>query len=504
MTGRSTAWRLCTLGLAAALLAMLGGCEHSSVEEEEPPLMADEEAIKIVNSLSTQALVFNAISTNVQANDLMRRNPLHTLFTHNGGMSHIRQQLRDPGAREFMEYLVGCALDSSQTLTWSSANANYQGTWKGKLGLCTEWKFNKPTTACLNRVSACLLARNNAFGLRVKLSLRGEHPDAGVFALSPVAYPADFDPSTQQSPASLSSCGMGPQPAGDAGRDCGWSADFIGRCRPGQTVRLGAGGQAPDQCDAGTPLGSNDAGMSDGGVMVRVCEGIASCDSTSPRLKAASDGSCGTSEPAVSFTCPASSYFNVMKASRDTLPLAGATVGVEPSTDAGTSYPVSEQQVYRYREGAFYGNLFKPDRLEVDVTALEDGGVTIKQADGGAWSGSLPGSVYRDMYVCPDPAWTQEAAYATHRVCALPSTGANCAARVLPNCQVQCETSDGTQQPGDGDYERCHGPADELWTEPVTVYLHAPCDLMPPGAAGPCQRDRGERLPFSTQDSSGW
>jgi hypothetical protein len=502
MAVRSGPWLLCVLGLASSMLAMLGGCEHFAVEEDST-LMTDEEGIKIVNSLSTQALVLNAISTNPSANALMGQSSLYDLFMFNGGNDYMRQQLRDARAREFMEYLVGCALDSSQAVPWSSLDPNYYGVWNGKLGLCSEWLFNAPSEACLNRVSACLLARNNAFGKKVDLSLRGEHEDGGVFILSSAAAPAGFDPSTNQPPSSLSGCDGGSSSPGNAGRNCGWAADFVGSCKPGETVRLGAGGVSPDQCNSGTPLGSNDAGT-DGGVMVRVCEGISSCDSSSYRLQAASAGSCGTTEPAVSFTCPSSGYFNVMKASRDTSPLAGMTVGVEAIPNAGTTYPVSEQHAYRYREGAFYGNLFKPEQLEVDVRALDDGGVMIHLADGGPWTGSVPGSVYREMYVCPDPAWTQEAAYATQRVCAIPSATANCAAKVLPHCQQQCATSDGSQQPGDGDYERCRGPGDTVWTEPVTVFLNGPCDLAPAtGTKGLCGRDRGS-LSAGPEDGSGW
>jgi hypothetical protein len=89
------------------------------------------------------------------------------------------------------------------------------------------------------------------------------------------------------------------------------------------------------------------------------------------------------------------------------------------------------------------------------------------------------------MYVCTAPEWSQGDAYATHRVCALPEQNANCAATVVGSCEL-CGTADAPPVLGDGDYGNCRDPHDNIWAEPVTVFLHSPCDLMPAGQLGLC------------------
>src|SRR5690606_31778227 len=125
-----------------------------------------------------------------------------------------------------------------------------------------------PSQACLHRVSACILARNNAFGRRVELSLRGEDAsNPHKFELAPVTLPAEYEPNTSARVASFEACSSH---GGSALRDCGWTVDALGRCSPGQTVRLGAGGSAPDACAHPEPLGTTLSGRA----VLRVCEGL--------------------------------------------------------------------------------------------------------------------------------------------------------------------------------------------------------------------------------------
>ena len=163
------------------------------------------------------------------------------------------------------------------------------------------------------------------------------------------------------------------------------------------------------------------------------------------------------------------------------------TVNVAVSLDPNATYPVSETVAFPYREGAFYGNLFTSNlAAEVTVIPSKTGGDGTQQIS----RSLVSGSVYPEMYVCPDPGWTQAAAYATHRVCALPNQGANCAATVLDSCNRVCGTSDAAPVLGDGDYGTCKSPQGTLWPEPITVFLHSPCDLMLMlnGGSGMCSR----------------
>jgi hypothetical protein len=97
----------------------------------------------------------------------------------------------------------------------------------------------------------------------------------------------------------------------------------------------------------------------------------------------------------------------------------------------------------------------------------------------------IQGSVYLQMYSCYDPNWSSGSAYSTNRVCALPSSGANCAATVTGPCwnpsnpsAAMCATQDGPQVAGDGDFELCKDPWGVIWEEPVTTFLNTACDTV--------------------------
>jgi hypothetical protein len=479
MTVRARCSQWCIRGLGVSLLIALGGCGPALPGEEEAGWETEtrEDAIRIPNSLTTQALIFNGLTTNKLANQMLGTKPLNALFAPPGD-PYIQNQLWDPNARALMPYLVSCALSGSQSLPWKDPTTGILGVWKGRMGLCSEWATQPPSKECLERVSACLLARNNAFGKRVELSARGEHPTSpAAFALEPVTRPTEYDPSTSQRLASFYPCSTSTQ---GVQRNCGWTVDAIGSCEPGQPVRLGAGGRAPDMC-SGATLGS-----SSGRAVVRVCEDIAGCDDGGPRLLAQSEGSCASTAPAVTFTCPAAGYFSVMTAPYASSLAATATVQVE----SPASYRLSEAEVFSVREGAFFGTIFDPSALAVEVIVREG------QVSGG--DRVVEGSVYRKMFSCYDSAWVNSTASATHRVCALPASTSNCAATVTGACRdpnntsypaSRCMTDDGPQVAGDGDFQECRDTVGNMWKEPVTVYLHAACDVVGgSGTSGLCAR----------------
>ncbi|HSP79165.1 MAG TPA: hypothetical protein VLQ93_11580, partial [Myxococcaceae bacterium] len=391
-------------------------------------------------------------------------------------------------AQHFMEYLVGCALNDAQSIDWEDPLTHTVKTWEGRAGLCPDWELTAPSDECKHRVSACILARNNAFGRRVELSLRGENPqESASFALETHTAAVGHDPDLGMDVPSFQACtthqsGMH--------RDCGWEPGWIGQCEPGETVRLGAGGVAPDQCGTGAALGSASGSR----MMLRVCDGIIGCDESGARFLTQSEGTCGTAMPAVSFTCPASGYFNVMGAPYDSSQSGTVSVGVETGTPANTAYGSAEGEVFRYREGAFYGTIFDSKALATKVYVGKDNKVVGRSA-------VISGSVYMRMFSCYAPEWGYGEAYATHRVCALPGSGENCAATVTGACvsrsdpsypASRCLMEDGPLVQGDGDFEECYDSFEGMWMEPVTVYLHSPCDLLP-SPAGLCARE-GEQI----------
>jgi hypothetical protein len=473
------------------LLVSLGGCQPEMSPLEEASLGAQEADIRIVNSLTTQALVLNALTTNPTANAMLGTSALGALFHPQTGSPYIRQQLLDVDAQQVMGYLASCALSETQSLSWKHPVTGAVSTWPGKLGLCSSWYDTLPSQECLSRVSACMVARNNALGRRVELSLRGEVPgNPDVFKLEPKTLPAQHDPDTAQRVASFHECAT---PGQGVGRNCGWSVDYIGKCEPGEQVRLGAGGVPPDQCVDGRALGMSTGSR----MMMRVCSGISGCDNNGPRYLTQSEGSCGGTAPAVSFTCPAQGYFNVMKAPWSSTQSGTIEVDLEPETPAKTAYALSEQDAFTVREGAFYGTIFDPDALAVTVEVI-NGDLKGKSA-------VVTGAVYLRMYSCHDAEWDAGLANATHRVCASPEDGLNCAATVTGTCVAAlgedggadedvgdaasvCATSDGSLVEGDGDYQLCSDPDGVAWEQAVTVFLNAPCDLMPASTPDLCVR----------------
>ncbi|OJH36097.1 hypothetical protein BON30_35700 [Cystobacter ferrugineus] len=470
--------------MGVALSSGALGCqpEQDSARGEEET-RTGEQSLRVANSLTTQALVLNAITTNPSASAMLISGGLQDMFYPTGGSYEpLQRQLRDPDAQQVMSYLVSCALDASSQVPWKDPITGTPRTWKGKLGLCPEWKTGAPSLACKNRVSACLLARNNALGRRVELSLRGEDPSRpGLFSLEGVTLPVEHDPATDALVPSFTGCAA---PSTVTTRDCGWKGDGIGRCVPGQVVRLGAGARAPDQCGTGAVLGS----ASGAPMMLRACEGITGCDAGSARHLAHGVGTCGTNQPSMTFTCPASGFFSVMSQAADSTQTGAVSVQEETSTPAATRYPLSEAEVFSVREGAYFGNIFEPTALGAKVYVDEFGELHGKQQ-------IIRGSVYRKMYSCQAAGWSDAAAYAANRLCALPASGANCAAIPTGTCvnpaaptypSSRCVLSDGPVVPGDMDYEKCRDSTGAMWNEPITVFLHDACALLPkaPDACG--------------------
>lgn len=71
---------------------------------------------------------------------------------------------------KFLDYAVGCALDPKTSVQIDGL------TYQGSLGLAPGWLQNPLTVRERRLVSSCLLARTNALGVSVQVSLRGSAP----------------------------------------------------------------------------------------------------------------------------------------------------------------------------------------------------------------------------------------------------------------------------------------------------------------------------------------
>jgi hypothetical protein len=462
------------------LVAVAGlSCVGLALDDQVEPVA---EAAIATNAIATNAIATNAIATNAIATNAIATNALASHIV--GGVAgsilnpKVTVALDDPDAQMFMQYLIGCALSPSQTLTWTSPTSGLTITWTGLLGLCPQWLGSPPSQSCKERVSACILARNNAWQptVSVPLSMRGDQDGVNPMPLSPTvdAWPKKWRTNTtvpSSKPCSFTQAGLK--------RNCGWDSAGVGRCTPGSPVTISAG------CAFGT---------SSGDPMLRVCRSLNYCDAGSPQFVNANDDSCGL-KPSVTFTCPAEGYFAVLKASFST---AYGPVSATAGMGGGRPpFPATEPQVFIWREGAFYGDIFRPGAINPakrQIRVQQNTGKVQEQIEPGPYSDDdslwrdgkiasldFKGVVYTAMWACSSANWSMPPAYFQRRLCAGP-TGADCAAAYVGSCDANCMFSDRPPVLGDWDYGACSdstgfGP----WNSPITTFLNQPCDLVAAG-----------------------
>jgi hypothetical protein len=84
--------------------------------------------------------------------------------------------LADPQARQFLKYVVSCALSPQQSVSVTVGGTAY--TFPGGLGLAPQWgtPHGSCDGSCQRWVSACVLARVDAAGIDREISVRGANP----------------------------------------------------------------------------------------------------------------------------------------------------------------------------------------------------------------------------------------------------------------------------------------------------------------------------------------
>lgn len=107
----------------------------------------------------------------------------HAVLTFNGRYLNGRYlngsqinglDLADPSTRETLEYLVSCALDADAEVVAIHDGVSHM--FAGEIGLAPEWADGACGHDCQRWISACLLARVNARGEHVEISMRARHP----------------------------------------------------------------------------------------------------------------------------------------------------------------------------------------------------------------------------------------------------------------------------------------------------------------------------------------
>ncbi|HVR63645.1 MAG TPA: hypothetical protein VMU50_17210 [Polyangia bacterium] len=164
------------LGSLAAVLTAVGCGSPPSDDLGEVKSAETTENALTANALTANALTANALTANALTANALTANALTAnALTANG--------LRDPLARMFLKYAVGCALPADQTITVTVDGATYS--FPGQLGLAPDWgdQHGSCDGECQRWVSACMLARVDAAGVEREISVRGDnkalHPAPG-------------------------------------------------------------------------------------------------------------------------------------------------------------------------------------------------------------------------------------------------------------------------------------------------------------------------------------
>jgi hypothetical protein len=165
---RKTDLRILGLGLVGMWAAACGGPGPGEQVELQTANLVTMNALSM-NALSMNALSMNALSMNALSMNALSMNALSM-------NALVASKLSDPLAREFLKYVVSCALDDDQSVTMSIDGTSY--TFPGSLGLSRDWGQDggKCDTQCQRWVSACVLSRVDFLGIARPISLRGANP----------------------------------------------------------------------------------------------------------------------------------------------------------------------------------------------------------------------------------------------------------------------------------------------------------------------------------------
>jgi hypothetical protein len=158
-------FRFLGLGLVAVWAAACGS--QPSVEELSGSALS-------ANALSANALSANALSANALSANALSANALSANALSANALTS--KALEDPLAREFLTYVVSCALPAEAVIDMTIDGTEYK--FPGGLGLTPEW--GQPgghcDETCQRWVSACVLARVDFLGVHRIISVRGASP----------------------------------------------------------------------------------------------------------------------------------------------------------------------------------------------------------------------------------------------------------------------------------------------------------------------------------------
>jgi hypothetical protein len=171
-----------TFVLASILL--MGACVSNA---ESPNTSSTDQEVRSANRIALNRIALNRIALNRIALNRIALNRIALNGLRTLGVPGATDIMDTADGRDVFKYLVQCALTDSQSVTFNDADGN-EYTYTGAIGLAPEWDTGFPTDSEKHWVSACLLARTNAYGIPVAISLRGDNPALTVDAVEAAAY----------------------------------------------------------------------------------------------------------------------------------------------------------------------------------------------------------------------------------------------------------------------------------------------------------------------------
>ena len=163
--------------LLAALLLPAACAADLTTDGDELPVVVERETVMTMNAMTMNALSMNHLVLSGKLEAMTLNGLTAAALVSRPG---VPEALSDPDARMFLQYMVSCALPRSERIELEIDGSVFG--FQGELALAPEWSGSEGSCgpSCRGWVSACMLARVNARGEHVPLSVRGEHPGLRV------------------------------------------------------------------------------------------------------------------------------------------------------------------------------------------------------------------------------------------------------------------------------------------------------------------------------------
>ena len=415
-------------------------------------------------------------------------------------------------APDLVQYIVSCALDPCERVKIPDDDRlarwreRFPDGFPGELGLCSgsynEWADNRnvpqekawsapratnptgATSACLQRVSACVLARVSATETRVPISPRGDGRD-GKSLLPKVAVATQYRENHGTPIQSFKRCDEMCLWGDPTRRNCDWEPRYVGQCVRGPDPNTSGRGPDDNTSVRKVHLKLKHASHA----RIRVVKGIYGGDDTDPPPGAGpvtppvfSHGQFvefptyyggqmlkETNSGEVEFDCPDNGpLLRPAQSAAWALATAAAEPGTWPSDEVGRQslrtgyysvmlgsltpgialpseadveatttpilepsslseydrYPADEEHVFSYREGGFYGTIFEWPPITQECPG--------KQCSSKQCSSEL--MLSGQQFACHSAIWTPRNAMLANRLCAGSTSQ-------MPSCFVNIPTS---------------------------------------------------------------